>query len=187
MTITKDSVHEKTPFKAFGDVCDDCGTPHNRGYDTFSIRLPWRKETEVPKKWDWRIDEYNKLVDPLYSEFNYLVGEDYKEMEKADRENHFKRIGEILDKLDKLGTFLTRCEYQLKVTYDVGPENLAHCIISYTEYSGEVVEYADLFQANLKTIEELVSVYEIVSNGFDLDSTHLNIYEEGRDGHYVEV
>lgn len=181
MQITRESIQEKTPFKILADICPDCGTPHSRGYDIFSIKLPWRTETIVPKKYKWRTEEYEKLTEPLLSEFKYIAGEDFSKMEQEEKETNHKRLFELLNKLDTFGVFLTKCEYQLKATYDVGANNLTHCIITYVEYNGDITEYGDLFQANLGTVEELASIYETVSNGFDVESTSLNIFEDEMD------
>lgn len=172
MQITRDSIQLMTPFVFTADTCSCCGEPY--GFDVFEIQLPVKIETEIPKQYKWQPDAYKKRTAPLIEEFNELYAKDKSNMDEDEAELVQDRIFDISMELGEIGTYITVCKYKLKATYEVGPDDAVHCIITYIENEGRFVHDGVLLQSNLNSVEDLAMVFKMVEKGLDVESLEMN-------------
>ena len=172
MQISRDSIQMMTPFVFTEDACSCCGEPY--GFDVFEIQLPVKIETEIPKQYKWQPDAYKKRTAPLIDEFNELYAKDSSKMGEDELDLVQDRIFDICSELAEIGTFVIPCKYKLKATYEVGPDDAVHCIITYIETEGRFVHDGVLLQSNLNSVEDLAMVFKMVDKGLDVDSLEMN-------------
>ena len=173
MQITRETIQLQTPFIFISDKCPCCGSKAE--FDTFAVSIGFKIECDIPEEEEYEdlIEQFTSTIHPYAKETAEIFAQINGSQFSGEKLNWAKtRIKELGKHISECGGILIKCHYELRADYRrKGNGKLtggAYCQITYTEADAYGLDSAVLFQADINTIEELASMYDIVSKGFSV-------------------
>lgn len=180
MQITRETIQLQTPFIFISDKCPCCGSKAE--FDTFALSIGFQIECDIPDEEGQELaeiaEQFQNTVAPYAKEAAEIFEKKNKgELSGEKLKSANDRIKELEKDISECGGKLIKSHYELRVDYRrKGNGKLtggAYCQLYYTEVEASDLDAAVLFQADINTIEELISIYNIVSRGFSLGQLEL--------------